>query len=213
MKGIKLLAALLIISVGVYAQNNNNKAQSLLDRTSAAIKAYKNMKVEFSYDMDNKEAKIHESKKGLLLVEGNKYRLNIAGQIIINDSKAVYTYIPDSKEVQINDPGEGDENLTPTSLLDSYQKKYRIKYIREEMQGSTNVMIIDLLPIEGKKFFKIRVEIDVKKNQLTSFALHDKNGNIYSYNIASFQTNIELKPNTFSFKTADYPGVEVVDMR
>ncbi len=213
MKRIQFVFLAIFIASTCFSQNNNNKAQALLDRTSAAIKAYKNMKVEFSYDMDNKESKIHESKKGLLLVEGEKYRLNIAGQIIINDSKAVYTYIPDAKEVQINELGDKDDNITPTSLLDSYQKKYRIKYIREEMQGAANVMVIDLLPLEGKKFFKIRVVIDTKKNQLVSFALHDKNGNIYSYNISVFQTNLEMKANTFVFKASDYPGVEVVDMR
>ena len=106
------------------AQNKDAKAVKLLDEVSAKTKAYKTIKADFTYTMTNKQAKINESKTGVLLVSGDKYRLTAAGQIVICDGKTVWTYIKESNEVQVNDVENKEESLTPSKLLTSYNENY-----------------------------------------------------------------------------------------
>jgi len=74
-------------------------------------------------------------------------------------------------------------------------------------------MVADLIPKEGKKFFKVRIRLDTRTKQPVSFAMYEKNGNIFTYEINRLDQNIQTKPGMFEYKTSDYPDVEVVDMR
>lgn len=209
------LTAVLLVSTFVpsVAQNQDAKAKTAIAQLASNIRGYKNMRIEFVYKMDNDESKIHESKQGTLLVQGEKYRLNIAGQMVINDGKALFAYLPEAKEVQINPLDEESQSLTPTGILADYEKKYRVKYIREEKMGIRPVLVADLIPNEGKKFFKVRIKLDSRNYQPISFAMFEKGGNVFTYDLNRLDTDVQMKPGMFEFKTSDYPGVEVVDMR
>jgi outer membrane lipoprotein-sorting protein len=80
------------------------------------------------------------------------------------------------------------------------------------MYGTT-VNIIDLTPIEGKSYYKVRLVIDKEKDQLHEITIFDKNGSTYSYVINSFTPNINLSESIFTFNKSDFPGVDVIDMR
>lgn len=211
----KFLTAMLLVAtvMSAMAQNQDGKAKTAIAKLASNIRGYKNMRIEFAYKMDNDESKIHESKQGTLLVQGEKYRLNIAGQMVINDGKALYAYLPEAKEVQINPLDEDSQSLTPTGILSGYEKKYRVKYIREEKMGLRSILIADLIPNEGKKFFKVRIKLDTRTLQPVSFAMYEKSGTVFTYDLNRLDHDIQMKPKMFEFKTSDYPGVEVVDMR
>ncbi|MDO9510196.1 MAG: outer membrane lipoprotein carrier protein LolA [Bacteroidales bacterium] len=208
-----LLTLLIFPNLQAQESKNNDKATTILDAASSNIQKNKTMKVEFTYIMENKEAKLKESRQGTAFISGEKYRINIAGQVIINDGKTLYTYLPESKEVQINDAAESDNSMSPTSILSSYKKNYRAKFIKEEKAGKSTLMHIDLIPLQGKNFFRIRVVVDNTASMPVSFAIHDKSGSIFTYQIDKLQSNIDIPASMLSFKPSDYPGVEVIDMR
>jgi outer membrane lipoprotein-sorting protein len=205
-----LIIILLAIPTLLLAQNNNEKARQQIQKLAGLIQSYKNIRIEFTYNLENKESKINENRDGTMWISGNRYRLMIAGQIIVNDGKSLYTYMPDAQEVQINEVSADDDNLSPLAIITGYEKKYRIKYIREE---NKRTMVVDLTPNEGKKFYKIRLEIDTHTNQLMKFSLHDRSGSVYSYLIRKFEVNRDIQTGYFTFNPADYPGIEVVDLR
>jgi outer membrane lipoprotein-sorting protein len=49
--------------------------------------------------------------------------------------------------------------------------------------------------------------------QISSFTMIDKQGSHFKYVIDSFVTNKEMNNDFFVFKTADYPNVDVIDLR
>ena len=185
----------------------------MLDRLTAKTEAYKTISVEFAYKMENLEAGIDERTDGSLLIMGDKYRLNIAGQTVICDGETVWTYIEDAEEVQINAVEESEETITPEKLLSSYNKDYRSKFIKEDFLYGTTVNIIDLTPIEGKSYSKVRLIIDKEKDQLHEITIYDKNGSTYSYVIKKFTPNVEVPDSSFTFDKSEFPGVDVIDMR
>lgn len=207
----KLLLILFIagLSVSAFAQTDK-KATAILDEVSAKTKAYKTIKIDFTYAMDNAKQNIHDKFKGTLLSKGDKYKLTAAGQDVISDGKTVWTYLKEAREVQINNVGEDDDAFTPTKLLSGYNKDYKSKFISEK----GNEQIIELYPLKkGKSFIKVVLSIDKSKKQITKFVIYDRNGSTFSYLLDKFVTDQPIADNVFMFNKAEHPGVEFNDMR
>jgi outer membrane lipoprotein carrier protein len=210
----KIFVILFLMSgYSVFAQVKDQKAITLLDEVSAKTKTYKSMKADFSYTMENKQANINEEKKGTLLVSGDKFKLSIAGQIVISDGKTSWTYIQESNEVQINSPDSKDDALTPSKLLSSYNENYKSRIIKDKNQNDPSVETLELIPNKVKNFTKAILSIDKTLKQVKSFALYDKNGNIFTYKVTKFTVDVPISPADFSFDPKIFPGVEVIDMR
>ena len=80
-----LILCSLILSGYVIAQNAENNdpaAQKILDQLSKETKSYKSIKATFTYTLENKKENSKVAQDGSLLLKGDKYKLEIAGQEI-----------------------------------------------------------------------------------------------------------------------------------
>lgn len=214
MKQIQVLTLLVVLSLTTFvAKSQNAKAAQILEEVSTKTQSYKNIKVSFAYIMENKESDIYEHTHGTLFLADNKYRLSISGQEVICDGKSIWTYIPDIKEVQINEVSD-DEGFTPQKLLSNYTEDFIPKREKDVMLGVRAAYSIKLKPKVDDAMVKNAVLlIDKRTKQLLSFVFHDFEGNSFTYNIKDFVTDTELPKDVFTFDTAQYPNVEVIDMR
>ena len=204
---------ILAISLSFINMSFAQKAEDVLEELSSKTNSYKNIKTSFAYKMVNLEAEIDETTNGTLIVAGNKYHLNIAGQEVICDGETLWTYLADSEEVQINEVSE-DEGFSPTKLLSSYNDDYTSKLGDEIIKDGISFYQINLKP-KDKNSNLDYVVLSVNKEllQLSEFIMYDFDGNVFSYEIKQFVTNSELPSDSFKFDTAKYPNVEVIDMR
>jgi len=200
------------IFIAGYGQKDE-QASVLLDEVSNKTKSYQSIRAEFTYTMDNKTAKIHETKTGILLVSGDKYRLNAAGQTVFCDGLTVWTYIGESNEVQINTLDTRDDAITPSRLLTSYNTNYLSKIIQDKDAPEPPLVAVELIPITGRNFIKAILIVDKKLKQVRAFKIFDKNGNIFTYHVTRFEIDVPVTPSDFTFVESDYPDVEVIDMR
>jgi len=212
-KNIALFIAVsLFISQAALSQSKKT-ADEILKEVSEKTRSYSSIRLDFTYNMDNPQAKIHESESGWLLVKGDKYRLNIAGQIIISDSKTMWTYIADANEVQVNSVDEDQDVFTPTKLLTSYSENYKSKLIGEEVKNGKTLQIIELKPNEEKSYTRVELSIDKNLKQFVRIAVQDKSGNTFTYLVNEFKTDVPVKDTDFTFSAKEFPGAEVIDMR
>lgn len=209
MKSVLTLSLILLFS-SVFAQQN---ADELLKKVIDKTKSYSALKVDFEYRMLNTDAGIDEVKEGVVYVKGDAYKLVMAGQTVISDGETIWTYLEDSEEVMISDAAEGEDNITPSSILTSYYEDHKISYLnsrRNEIEGQET---LELKPQEGKKFAKIHITIDKAKLQIKSFSIFDNGGNEFVYSLNSMEEMKEAQENFFTFDEAAYPEVDVIDMR
>jgi len=213
-KLILMLLVLTTVSLKISAQDNA-KAKAILDGVCAQTKQYTSIDIAFSYKMENKTKKINETKTGVATMKGDKFWLEFSGQQIMSDGKTVWTYIKDNNEVQINTNNPNDDQaLNPAKLLTGYDKSFTPKFIKEETRGAVIFQIIDLTPLKARSYYKMRVEIDKAKKQIVNAIIYDKNGStVYTYTVTKFVTNKVVPDTKFTFKNADHPGVEVIDLR
>jgi outer membrane lipoprotein-sorting protein len=217
MKKIKYLMLPLffvsIFGIKVNAQIDESKAKTILDGVSAKMKSYTTMKIAFSYNMVNTKTNVNETKTGTIQIKGNKYHLEIGGQTVFCDGKTVWTYIKDDNEVNINNVSTQDDAINPTTILNNYSLNYKPKWMKEMIDGGKTIEVIDMTPLKGKSYYKVRLNIDKVVQQITSTIVYDKNGSTYTYTISTFTSNVTMDDAIFTFNKANYPNVETNDMR
>jgi len=215
MKKIVLLMFVLGVTLSSYAQTDA-KAKAILAEVSKKYRLYDVVKADFTFTVDNQQAKIKETQQGTLYAKAsaNKYKVAMTSQDLISDGKSQWTYLKDDKEVQLTNVDNSDDVINPAKIFTLYEKGYKYLYTGDSKVGGKVYQMIDLSPIDTKKsFFKIRLSIDKGAKQISNVLIFDKNGSKYAYSIKSFVPNVKVPGSTFAFDAKKYPGVEVVDLR
>jgi outer membrane lipoprotein-sorting protein len=199
---------LLAISSTLYAQDP--LAKEALDKLRSTTKSYKNMTIGFDFIIENKSQNIKETQQGILVLQEDKFILEMDAQTIINNGESQWVYLSDMNEVQImeHDP---EEEMTPNKLFTIYENGYKYTYIGASSVQGKRLQLIDLFPEESGDFMKINIAIDAVKNEIYRIRMHDKNGGTYTYLVNSFKSNTKTKP--FYFDNEKHQGVEVIDLR
>jgi outer membrane lipoprotein carrier protein len=207
-----LITAFILAGNASFSQTKKT-SEEILKQVSEKTKSFTSIKISFTYNMDNASAKVHETESGVLLVKGDKYRLDIAGQRVISDSKTSWTYVAEANEVQINTVEDDPNALTPTKLLTSYSEDYKSKLVNEITKDGRGLYVIELKPNAEKNFTNVELNIDKELFRIMRIAIQDKSGNTFSYIVNKFEPNVAVKETDFAFDKAEFPGVEVIDMR
>ncbi|MCF8302108.1 MAG: outer membrane lipoprotein carrier protein LolA [Bacteroidales bacterium] len=208
-----VLAALFSFIALSQAQSANKMATTILKEVSEKTKSYNSIKIEFTYRMENEAANISDSFNGVLLAQGDKYRLDIAGQTIISNGETLWTYLKDAREVQVNNAQAGEGSIAPTQLLDTYDKDFKSKLIDETTYKGRQVQVIELKPKEDQPFEKAEITIDKGKKQVLSLSVNDQSNSVYTYQVNSFKPNVNVSEDDFTFNKEKHPDVDVIDMR
>lgn len=217
----KLFTLLMLVSVvTVSAQdknptNNDPAAKKILDAVSAKFKTYAAPQASFTYKVENSQGKALSTKKGAVIMKGNKYKVNMDGMEIYSDGKTVWNYDRSANEVTVNSVDASGGSMTPQKMLTNfYDKDFYYKYNGEKKEGGKTVQEIELTPTDkNKPFHKVYLLVDKNSKTITSARFLEKTGGRYSYTITSLKATSSTKDSDFVFDKKKYPGVEVVDLR
>lgn len=215
----KITVLLFMLIAGIYTPGQAQpeaKAKSILAEVSKKYRSYDVVKAEFVFTIDNPEAKVKESQKGILYVKANanKYKMSMDDKDLISDGKSQWSYLKADKEVQVSNVDNGSDALNPARIFTMYEKGFKSIYTGESKSGGKVYQMVDLAPNDIKKpYFKVRLSIDKMAKQISNVVIFDRNGNKYTYNVKSFVPNVKVPESTFIFDAKKYPGVELVDLR
>lgn len=205
-KRFLLTISILTLGLCVKAQSAEQVFKNAVDR----LKAYNNIEIGFDYQMKNAEAGIDEVMTGDGFLQGNAYKINIAGQDMICDGETLWTYLADSEEVMISSV-DTEENSSPLAMITSYYDNVTAKFVDND---DNSLKSIEITPISGdENFIKLIVVIESKTLDLKEARMFDNNGSEFVYRLTKFVTNQELPANFFTFNAQDYPDAEIIDMR
>lgn len=197
------------------AQQNDPKAKNILDGVSKKFKSLSSVVANFTLKVEGTSNKVTDSKKGVVSMKGNKYKIIMDGQEIISDNKTSWTYSKDNNEVTVNGVDQSAGNLTPAKLFTNfYDKDYLYRLNDETREGARTLQNIEMTPTDkSKPTFKVLLSVDKKTQTIYRVKMFNKDGNRYTYEITGFTPNKALADNLFTFDAKQHPGVEVVDLR
>jgi outer membrane lipoprotein carrier protein len=211
-KFVFLIFSLLVVQV-TFAQYDA-QALATLDAMSKKYKAYTSFEANITTTMTNETEGVKEEYKGKITVKGDKYKLVMSEQEIINNGTTQWTYIPAAKEVTVDNYDATSDEINPSKIYEIYKKGFKYLHNGERTEGGVVVEEIDLVPEKkDAQFFKIKMLITKKDRSIQSWTMMDKSGNKYKYTISKFTPNVTVADTFFVFDTKKYPGVDVTDLR
>ena len=193
------------------------KARQILEEVSKKTRSYKNLSAEFIFSMENKEMDIDEKNEGSLMMNGQKYVVDLPaiGIKVFSDGQTIWNYMKDGNQVTISNTGDqGSEFLDPSSIFNIYEKGFISKLTGEKKEGKKSYYQIELTPEKpGSDITKIIISIDKAEMMVSSANFHSTDGNMYGVKIKKLDTDIDLPDSFFVFNTNEYEDVEVIDFR
>lgn len=208
-----VLAFFTFLSLSALAQYDP-KALEILEAMSKKYKAIEAFEADISYTLSNDVEKINEEFKGKITVKGEKFRLALPEQEVYNNGTTVWTYLPDAKEVNIDNFDPDSDDINPSKIYEIYKKGFKYLYLSDKTEGGVMCEEVDLVPDKkDAQYFKIKMMIVKKDKSIQSWTMYDKAGNRYKYTISKFNPNLKVDDAFFTFDPKKYPGVEVIDLR
>ncbi len=212
---IKILSLLLLFFTSSSYSQVDKKSENILKGLSNKYKSFKSIKADFSIIVENAKDKSKETQKGVLLLKGQKYKLQIVGQEIISDGKTRWTFLKDANEIQIDNLKVDESAITPTNIFTIYEKGWLSKFISEQKEKNVMCQTVELIPSEtkSKNVFKVRLTINKSQKTIVAAKIFDKNGTIQTILVDKFLPDGASNDSNFIFNKDNYPGSEIVDLR
>jgi outer membrane lipoprotein carrier protein len=209
-----LLLSLLLPAIDATAQDDA-RSKAILDKLMSQAKSWNSFEADFTSRLVSTRDKLDVKQEGNMKVKGNKFRLQLDKNTIINDGTTMYTYSKESNEVNLSDPTEMDQELDPTKLFTQYEKGFKSQFVEEGTDNGVRTEVVKLFPIDPAKraYHTVVLTVDKEKTEPRSIQVQYKDGNTVTYNLTRFVPNPTLADDLFTFDKGKYPGVEVNDMR
>lgn len=191
---------------GVAWAQNEPGARELLDKASSTMGAYSNLSMDFDYVLDNKAEDVKQEMSGDVVLEGDKYVVNLFGTQQIFDGSKTYTIIPENEEVNISEADIDEDNaFTPSKFYSFYKSGYT--YAMDELKniGGRNIQFVKLTPIDSNSEVNaIFVGIDVKSNHIYQIIEVGANETRTILTASNIKTNQKINAGLFSFDERKY---------
>ncbi|WP_100615388.1 LolA family protein [Confluentibacter citreus] len=185
---------------------SQNKGKALLNEVSQKVKSYQNISIDFKYVLENTAEKIKQETRGDVILQGDKYKLNILGITRLFDGKKLYSISPEDEEVTISSQNEDSEdNITPSKMLSFYEEGYTYALDIEQNVQGRKIQYVKLTPIDSNSEINyILLGVDAQTKHIYTLIQIGKNGTKTTLTVNSFKTNEPLSKTLFNFDATKY---------
>lgn len=196
-----------------FAQYDPNAFQ-VLEAMSKRYKALTSFEASLTYTLTNEASKVNDKFEGKIIVKGDKFRLTLPEQEVINNGAVTWTYIPEAKEVTIDNFNPNSEDINPSKIYELYKKGFKYRLLEPETEAGIKVDVVDLVPEKkDAQYFQIKMRISQKDRSIVSWTMYDRSQNRFKYSITKFTPNVKVDDAVFSWDPKKYPGVEEINLR
>ncbi len=200
--GVAILMVMLCFDVTI--AQTDTAAKSTLDKASAT--AYENISMDFDYVLDNKAEDVKQEMSGDVLLEGEKYMVNLFGSTQIFDGSQTYTIIPENEEVNVNEADVDEDNsFTPSKFYSFYESGYSYEMDELKQVNGKKVQFVRLTPIDtNSEISSILVGIDTKTNHIYQIIEIGTNQTRTILTAKNIKTNQDIDASVFAFDEKKY---------
>ncbi len=197
------------------AQNGlaGQDAGDVLKRLEKKYESVRDVKVSFRQVIRFGVTEAEQSFNGTLIMrKGNKYRIELEDQTIVTDSKSVWSYAKNNRQVIIDKYREDPNSFSPDKVLVNVPEHYVATILGKEKLKDLATTILKLNPKDSKSNVQwMKIWVDDDESLMRKVQVLDTSDNLTTYFIERVSLNSGVKDSVFQF---DAPaGVEVIDLR
>ncbi len=197
---------LTILTITNFYSQNSSEAKKILDDVSQTMSSYKNIFIDFDYVLDNKAEDVRQELSGDVLLQGEKYKVNLFGSTQIFDGNKTYTVMPENEEVNVSNADIDDKNLvTPSKFYSFYKSGYTFYMGKKKKIKGKNIQFVKLVPMDSNSDIgSVQVGVDLGKMHIYQVIENGKNGTNTILTAKKIKINQQLAPDLFTFDKSKY---------
>lgn len=201
-----IFTVLTILTFLTSFSQNEEEAKKILDAVSQTMSSYENIFVDFDYVLENKEEDVKQELQGEVLLQGEKYKVDLFGSTQIYDGNKTYTIIPENEEVNVSYADIDDKNLvTPSKFYSFYKSGYSFYMDKKKKIKGKKIQFVKLVPMDSNsEVSSVLVGVDLGVMHIYQVIENGKNGTNTILTAKKIKTNQELDPNSFTFDKSKY---------
>ena len=221
MKNLVVFLLLCCFGTSLFAQTADQAdpaAKRILDRLKAKYEDYKTLEADFTLILEFPEEEADEQ-RGSIQQSGEKFKLDMAQQMLISDGETVWLYLKNNQEVQINkaefDEEEMEGFMSPKDFVGMYESgKFAYVLVDERPENGRIIQQIEFKPLDrDSEYSKLRMTIDRDKQEVLRLKAFSKDGSRYTFRMDKLRPNVALSDSDFIWKTSICPDCYVEDLR
>jgi len=201
-----VILTIAFFSISMVFSQNGVSAKKILDGVSDKMSSYNNVFVDFDYVLDNKSEDVQQEMSGDVVMQGDKYVVNLFGSTQIFDGSKTYTIIPENEEVNISDADiDSDNTFTPSKFYSFYKNGYT--YFLDEIKkvNGKQIQFVKLIPIDSNsEIDSILVGIDLRTEHIYQIIEIGKNKTQTILTANVIKTDQNLDSSLFRFNEKKY---------
>ncbi len=197
-----------------FAQSSG-EARKILDRFYESYEQSRGVTFSFEVTTIDANGMRYHPQQGEAMMKGDKFKLDLNTAIIWFDGKTQWVLLKDAGEVNISTPSAKElAFISPLALLRLYKSGYTLKKPVSAIVNGQSAYVIEMIPTTSYSDFKqLSVAVDKKTNTILQIKTTLKNNQISIIDIKNYNDNHNFPDSVFVFNKAEYPDVEVVDLR
>ncbi len=207
LKKMKRILTFLILTITFCGfSQSKNEAKLLLKEVSEKVKSYDNISIDFKYVLENISENVRQETRGDVVMQGEKYILNILGITRIYDGNSTYNISPEDEEVTVSSSkSDDDDSITPSKMLSFYEDGYTYDLDIVQNVKGRKIQYVKLTPIDSNSEIKnILLGIDAQTKHIYNLIQIGKNGTKTTLTVNSFKTNEPISKSLFTFDISKY---------
>ncbi len=206
--------ALLAQKTYTSTSDSDEDALHILDKTKGILKNAKSTIFDYSLVIAIPDDEPHVT-NGIAKQKGEKFYIEMGDRTIYCNGKDIRIYSQIQNEVQINDIDEDSGLLTPTTILNLFDKESYIFILGVEKKiNKKKYYNLIFKPTEKfSEYTKIEALIDKKSFLPFRIKMFYKDGTKNTLDIRSALINKAIDDSVFSFDMQKHPDVSVEDLR
>lgn len=187
-------------------------AMKVLDTAAERIRKAGNVKIEYKASIFA-GATEKVSTSGTMWLQGSKMKLETEDITTWYNGKTRWCYVPESKEVNIDEPSRKEmAAMNPYTFMEIYKKGFKMT-VKETVLRDEAVYEVYLKARYAKMDVK-EVYVDIRKSDYQPLCIRVREDNDWQrVSILSFQGNLQLSDDFFNFPENKYPDALTNDMR
>ncbi|HBB49249.1 MAG TPA: hypothetical protein DCZ44_06420 [Flavobacteriaceae bacterium] len=200
-----VLALIMVMPMSGWSQGAQ-QAQALLDEVAQKVSSYKNIEIDFTWNLLNQKEQVDQKTQGNVTLSGDRYRLSMMGMTRVYDGDKLYTIAPDDLELTVSDlDPEQDKSVTPSKLLTFYKEGYIYAWDIKQKVAGRNIQYVKLYPIDTNAEIKnMLLGIDTATKHIYKLIQTDAQGTQFILTVKSFNPDQKLAPDTFKVDLNKY---------
>jgi outer membrane lipoprotein-sorting protein len=213
---ISRLFALAFFTLAIGASLSAQDASSLLNALSEKAKGYGSVQATYQSTLIDKVNDFEMVQSGSILIDGDRYRLDLGDYLVISDGTTIWTYEKAINDCYIDDVADvAEEGMDPSELFTIWEDDFTHESRGTATANGLTCQVVYLFPQAGtdKPFHTIVLYIDAEALEMVRAEVKGREGTDVIYDVLEFNPGGALPSDSFEFSNDHFPGVNLIDNR